>query len=53
MWGSQEKNLGRKVNEKIFRVHQGKKNQKREKISISINPHISRVYGKMLKIIII
>ena len=31
MWGSQEKNLGQKVNKKIFRVDQGKKTQKREK----------------------
>ena len=31
MWGSQEKNLGPKVNEKYFMVEQGKKIQKSEK----------------------
>ena len=30
MWGSQEKNLGQKVNEKFFRVDPGKKIQKSE-----------------------
>ena len=30
MWGSQEKNLGQKVNVKFFRVDPGKKIQKSE-----------------------
>ena len=39
MWGSQEKNLGQKVNEKFFRVDQGKKKiKKREKIIIFCTP---------------
>ena len=32
MWGSQEKNLGQKVNEKFFKLDQGKKQNKNVKI---------------------
>ena len=31
MWGSQEKNLGQKVNEKLFRVDPGEKKSKNVK----------------------
>ena len=63
MWGSQEKNLGQKVNEKLFRVDPGEKNiifqeslfWETETIfwrfgNFYINPWCVRVYGKLSKL---
>ena len=37
MWGSQEKNLGQKVNEKFFRVDPGKKSKSVKKFFLSFS----------------
>ena len=47
--GSQEKTLGEKANDKNFQGTPRQKKQNREKILISINPHIPRVYGNKTK----
>ena len=42
MLGSQEKNLGQKVNAKFFRVDQGKKTKNMKKISFSGAPYTAK-----------